>query len=182
MPFPYMLPTARCFRSLDLRFSGDEEINFKRSLEPHLLRGSFVFFSIEAILTLFTVVQGYAREASVADNPFQWSHPDPRMQTFIVTAVCGVSSVTCLTFCFLRLWLCRLQNYDCELIIVVALWCQVVIIPFANNWSASLMWGINAENVWNVDPRVAEGRIVLAIDGFITATCMFLPIRSHILM
>lgn len=166
------------FRSLDLRFLGGGEINFKKSLERPLVYRSAFFFLTEAIAALLGVISGYAIEARSVEKKFHWSHTDPRILTFVLTAVCVVSSIVLLTLCLLWLRSDCYRTWNCERVIMVALSCQVAIIPFTSNWCAPLLWGMDPDEVWSGDPRIAEGRIVLAIDGFVTAACLFLPIRS----
>lgn len=166
----------------DLRFKDQEtEASFKASIEPEVLRFGVLGALILEVLVPLTLVPVYIEEADNTSNPYDMSSWDVRTLMLILWLMCFALMGLFIIVGVLRIWRDWFQNWNWEAIFVCMITYYSLNLALANFWHMPLIFGKHPTQVWAHDARGAEVYILLALDGIMTVTAMYIPIRSCVL-
>ena len=172
----------RWARSVDLRFSHKErEAQFLHDQIPKLVRNGTILTTISLVACFAVWAPIFWSESQRQDNPFRLDAADPRTFVFfMLLALCAS------TIIFLGPVVLRHKGFK-----TAWPWERLFMLPatlisslhhFTDFWYVPLLYGLNPEGFWGVsDVRDSEMRGCITSIMQITAICMFMPIRVHVI-
>eukprot|EP00928_Gymnodinium_smaydae_P073296 TRINITY_DN5652_c0_g1_i2.p1 TRINITY_DN5652_c0_g1~~TRINITY_DN5652_c0_g1_i2.p1 ORF type:complete len:628 (-),score=60.37 TRINITY_DN5652_c0_g1_i2:173-1951(-) len=164
----------------DIRFADPQmEASFMQQAERSLMLSSGVV-SMSLVAGYFSWILTFLSEEDDSDVPlelFSAFNDDPRRFVFWVYTLGIFVAPTIVSICVgFRLAFKRCSFLNVEYLMVAIITIPCLILPWANQWSAALLYGQDPNEVWATLPP-AECIVVLAIEVLTTTICHHVPIR-----
>jgi len=166
-----MAMLARFCSKMDQRFSADLEREFKQSLEPGFVSPIY----IGAVLTSIGATWTQLNKSIDVDDYLSLFHAFKNMLLVLLSAI-SILAVTS------RRWLARrLFHLDLELLVVTLGAVGIVVTVFGAAWYSAHLAGRDPLEVFGHRSAASEVMAIMVISTVTTATCLAMPLRSHLL-
>lgn len=163
----------------DIRFKDrDQEKAYKADLEIEVVRNSMVVVFAAVMIIVISIAGKYNDELTRTDGK-RWTCAlgDVRTTVFFCWLYTAALGLAYMSVGFARIqhnWF-RWVNWESLFMFVITT--NGVCLAVANFWHMPLIVGQNPEKVWERDPKGTDVLILLAIDGLMTMSTMYVPVR-----